>query len=212
MLVYVQLIVCFTLQDDPTIDPNFSPVMVLDHAPLPRTLSIATILDKFDNSQDENSKAISMTSLQLQYLCDGVTDLFDLEKGFENEPPIYRSPQIVSLDGSEYVRLYLNDSSGFTDSDVHSYFSVLQPTQQDNSVQDESSMEHSSIVLVDSNTDTVNVHEGESHQSSEKLTVFEDCCIRGDMLDANNCEANSIEPDVRDLYTCRDSLVVHVCS
>ncbi len=154
-----------SLQDDLRIDPNFSPV---NEAPLSTStsaISIATILDKF--SQNDHPQTHSMTSLQLQYLYDGVTEWFN------SESVLGEKVHVVG-DSSEYVQLYLKDSSGFTDD--HSYFSVSQSAQQENKAQEKVFIER--------------FHENKSTQSVEKLKDF---CI--DLLDTNNCQnPNSIEP------------------
>lgn len=193
---YVQLgDMCLTLmQDDPTIDPDFSPVLN-DDAQLPNSpsaLSITTILDKFDLSHkfdlsqhENNPKALSMTSLQLQYLCDGVTDFFDLES--DPRVPVYGSSQVISRDGT-----------GSSDDYVHYYFSISQPEMQqvqelntewhsivqENSMQDKLNMErHFSIA----DTHRVNVHEGAaSSQSAEKDSFI--------CRDTTICEPDGIEP------------------
>ncbi|XP_064383971.1 uncharacterized protein LOC135332964 isoform X2 [Halichondria panicea] len=139
------------LNDDHKIDLDFSPVMVLDHPQLsrsPSAYSTFTILDKFGQSPPETPKAVSMTSLQRQYLYD-MTNSLELElpgQEFKNTFPRYGSLHFACLDGRDYVQLYPNDASGFSGSDMHSYFSVSQLADQEGITQDELNIEDSSVV------------------------------------------------------------------
>ncbi len=63
----------------------------------------------------------------------------------KNMFPRHGSLHFACLDGRDYVQLYPNDASGFSGSDVHSYFSVSQLADQKGITQDELNIEDSSV-------------------------------------------------------------------
>ncbi len=69
----------------------------------------------------------------------------ELELPGQNTLRRYGSLHFACVDGSDYVQLYPNDASGFSGSDVHSYFSVSQLADQGSITQDKLNIECSSI-------------------------------------------------------------------